>query len=94
MKVDDDILTALSKAKHLRCLNLAFCKTVTDVGVGALAAVTTLEALNLQGCGRGLPHIGASLRKLTALKRLHSLNLSSTYLTHASMKVRTFKNSL
>ena len=88
MQVDDDTLVALSKAKSLKGLNLAFCKAVTDRGVGSLAAITALQSLNLQGCGRGLPHIGASLGKLTALHQLHSLNLSSTYLTHACMQVR------
>ncbi|KAK9866889.1 hypothetical protein WJX84_004306 [Apatococcus fuscideae] len=85
-QVDDDTLVALSKAKSLKGLNLAFCKAVTDRGVGSLAAITALQSLNLQGCGRGLPHIGASLGKLTALHQLHSLNLSSTYLTHACMQ--------
>lgn len=86
-QVDDDTLVALSKAKCLRGLNLAFCKSISDRGVGSLAAVTTLESLNLQGCGRSLPHIGASLGMLTALKHLRSLNLASCYLTHACMQV-------
>ena len=93
-KLSDESLLYISQGlRHLQCINLSFCASITDSGLKHLATMTNLKEINLRSCDNvsdtGIAFLAEGNSRLTSLDVSFCDKIGDNALAHIAQGLYT-----